>query len=103
DPNHHQPVMMSVAQFNSEYLGNIAQEIGETLGLLHNDDYDNYSEGHSIMGRTNFYHLCYRRAGWAQDMPDHAYLSLDSALQLISHPLFTGSNRGRWDNAESTF
>jgi hypothetical protein len=50
------------------------------------------------MGAGN---LTYRQNLWGGGAS--SYLSRASALQLASHPLFTGSDRGRWDDAESAF
>jgi hypothetical protein len=63
------------------------------LGLPH-DSGGNEEKGFgvSLMGGGN---LTYREELWGGGPP--TYLSRASALQLVSHPFFTGSNRGRWD------
>ena len=50
------------------------------------------------MGNGN---LKYRQDVWGGGPP--GYLSRASALQLVSHPLITGSDRGRWDEAGGGF
>jgi hypothetical protein len=50
------------------------------------------------MGEGN---LTYRQELWGGGPP--TYLGRASVLQLASHPLFTRSNRGRWDAVESAF
>lgn len=90
---------MSVAQFNSMYLGGIAHELGHGLGLPH--DSGGPAErafGVSLMGGGN---LHYREDLWGGRSP--AFFSRTSALQLISHPLITGSDRGRWEPTDAPF
>jgi len=89
----------TVAKFNTMYLGGAAHELGHALGLPHDDGSGpEKSFGHSLMGGGNLY---YRQELWG--LADPTYLARASALQLASHPLLTGSNRGRWDDAESVF
>ena len=45
--------------------------------------------------------LTYRQDVWRGGKP--AYLARASALQLASHPLITGSDRGRWDDVGRGF
>lgn len=90
---------MTVAKFNTMYLGGVAHELGHALGLPHDDGSNpERSFGTSLMGGGN---LTYRQEVWGGGGP--TYLPRASALQLASHPLFTGSNRGRWDAEESAF
>ncbi|MSU50435.1 MAG: hypothetical protein EXS37_15350 [Opitutus sp.] len=87
-------VVHTLAKFNSWYIGGIAHELAHGLGLDH--DAGNPSEdrfGTSLMGAGN---LTYRQDRWGGGKP--AYLSRGSSLQLVSHPLFTGSDRGRWES-----
>lgn len=89
----------SVARFNSMYLGGTAHELGHALGLPHDNGGEaEKSSGISLMGGGN---LNYREELWGGGPP--AYLSRATALQLASHPFFTGSDRGRWDDAQSRF
>jgi hypothetical protein len=91
--HYHSGMHQSVAQFNSWYLGGIAHELGHGLGVSH--DAGSLAErafGVSLMGGGN---LNYRADVWGGASP--AYLSRASALQLMSHPLFTRSDHGRWD------
>jgi hypothetical protein len=89
----------TVARFNSMYLGGVAHELGHALGLPHDDGgMPEQKFGVSLMGGGN---LTYRQELWGGGPP--TYLGRASALQLASHPLFTGSDRGRWDDAEGGF
>ena len=94
---HYYPRMeQTVAQFNSLYLGGAAHELGHALGLPHDDGGEGEQpSGTSLMGQGN---LNYREDVWGGKAP--SYLSRGSALQLLSHPFFTGSNRGRWDGVK---
>lgn len=83
----------TLGAFNTFYIGGIAHELGHGLGLDH--DAGNVAEagnGDSLMGAGN---LSYRQNLWDGGPP--AFVSRVSALQLISHPLLTGSNQGRWE------
>jgi len=89
----------TVARFNSMYLGGVAHELGHALGLPHdNGGSPEKSFGVSLMGVGN---ETYREELWGGGPP--TYLGRASALQLASHPLFTGSDRGRWDAVAQTF
>lgn len=97
---HYYPHMKTtVARFNSMYLGGVAHELGHALGLPHdNGGSEEKSFGVSLMGVGN---LTYREELWGGGPP--TYLGRASVLQLLSQPLFTESNRGRWDVTGSTF
>jgi len=92
---HYYPRMeQSVAKFNSMYLGGTAHELGHGLGLLHDAGGPVEKDfGDSLMGSGN---LTYRQETWGGGPA--VVLTRASALQLASHPLFTGSDRGRWDD-----
>jgi hypothetical protein len=90
---------LSAAKFNSWYLGGVAHELGHCLGLPHDDGGETEkSFGVSLMGEGN---LTYREELWGGGPP--TYLGRASVLQLLSQPLFTGSNRGRWDDLPWNF
>jgi hypothetical protein len=97
---HYYPRMkQSVAKFNSWYLGGVAHELGHGLGLPHDDGGETEkSFGISLMGEGN---LTYREELWGGGPP--TYLGRASVLQLLSSPIFTGSNRGRWDSLSWSF
>jgi hypothetical protein len=89
----------TVARFNSMYLGGVAHELGHALGLPHDDGGELEQKfGVSLMGEGN---LTYREELWGGGPP--TYLGRASVLELASFPLFSGSNRGRWDNAKGAF
>lgn len=97
---HYYPRMeQTVARFNSWYLGGIAHELGHGLGLDHDSASPTEQRfGTSLMGGGNH---TYRQELWGGGKP--SFLSRGSALQLAAHPLFTGSNRGRWDKVGAGF
>lgn len=89
---HYYPrVEQTVGKFNGWYIGGIAHELGHGLGLPHdNGSKDEQAFGNSLMGGGN---LHYRGNLWGDRSP--AFLSRTTALQLASHPLVTGSDKGR--------
>ncbi len=91
----------SLAEFNSFYLGGIAHELGHGLGLPHDCESprENGERGISLMGSGN---LTYRCGLWKPGARQ-SYLSLASAVRLASHPLVTGSQAGRFMEAEGDF
>jgi hypothetical protein len=91
---HYYPRMeQTVAQFNTCYLGGVAHELGHCFGLPHDDgNRAEQSFGISLIGGGN---RNYREELWGGGPP--VYLPRASVLRLLSHPLFTGSNRGRWE------
>ena len=89
----------SVARFNTKYLGGTAHELGHGVGLPHDNGSPRERRfGVSLMGWGN---LSYRSDAWGNEPA--AYLSRATALRLIAHPLATGSDRGRWDDAGGRF
>lgn len=96
---HYYPrIEMTLAKFNSWYLGGIAHELGHGLGLPHDNGGPGEAPGISLMGGGN---LHYREQLWGGREP--AYLSLATALRLAAHPLFTQSDKARWQTADATF
>ena len=82
---------MSVAQFNSWYIGGIAHELGHAFGLPHDAGASQEAtRGTSLMGSGN---LNYREHLHGGSAP--AFMSLASALRLSTHPLFTRSDKAR--------
>lgn len=82
----------TIAEFNSMYLGGTAHELGHGLGLFHDAGMAAEEKyGSALMGGGN---LTYRNDRWGGQAS--SFLSRVSALHLVSHPLVTGSNRGRW-------
>jgi hypothetical protein len=89
---------MSVAQFNTWYLGGIAHELGHGLGFPHDTGGPNEAPGFALMGVGNHH---YRENVWGARRP--AYLSLATALRLAAHPLVTQSNKSRWQEPDAVF
>lgn len=81
----------SVAEFNSWYIGGIAHEMGHIFGLPH--DFGHPAEisasGISLMGQYGSRH--YREYLWHGKTS--SFFSAAAILQLISHPIFTQSNK----------
>jgi hypothetical protein len=88
---------LTVAKFNSMYLGGVAHELGHALGLPHDagSPAERRGAGVSLMGNGN---LNYRADRWGGK--DRTYLSAASALRLVSSAAFTRSNRDRWSEAD---
>jgi len=84
----------SVAEFNSWYIGGIAHEMGHIFGLPH--DFGNPLEldstSLSLMGQYGSRH--FRDYLWGGKKS--SVFSAASILQLMSHPLFTQSNKLRY-------
>jgi hypothetical protein len=90
---------MTVARFNSWYLGGVAHELGHALGLPHDDGGVTEKQfGISLMGEGN---LTYRQELWGGGPP--TYLGRASVLQLASLGLLIGKDHGRWDRVKSKF
>lgn len=79
------------AAFNTKYLGGVAHELGHALSLPHESQAaaEVARLGTSLMGGGNH---TYRREKWDGQ---GSFLARASAARLASHPLFTGSDRGR--------
>jgi hypothetical protein len=94
---HYYPRMeMTVAKFNSWYLGGIAHELGHGLGFPHDNGAPNEAPGIALMGGGN---LHYRENVWGGKRP--AYLSLATALRFAAHPLVTQSDKARWQTPDA--
>lgn len=97
---HYYPrVSQTIGLFNSRYLGGIAHELGHGIGLPHDSGPPtkrSSTTGFTLMGSGNHH---YREDLWGGKQP--AYLGLGSGLRLLSNPLVTGSNRGRFEKPET--
>ncbi len=94
---HYYPRMeMTLAKFNTWYLGGIAHELGHGLGFPHDNGGPGEARGVSLMGGGN---LHYREQMWGGKQP--SYLSLATALRLVAHPLVTQSDKARWQAADA--
>jgi hypothetical protein len=87
---------MSVAKFNSWYLGGIAHELGHGLGFPHDNGGPSEAPGISLMGGGN---LHYRENLWGGRRP--SYLALATALRFAAHPLTTQSDKARWRTSDA--
>jgi len=88
---HYGTFNQTVAEFNTKYLGGIAHELGHGLSLPHNGQTREESSrlGTALMGAGNHTYRREIRGGKG------SFLTAATAARLASHPLFTGSNRGR--------
>jgi hypothetical protein len=96
--HYYERMEMTVAKFNSWYLGGIAHELGHGLGFPHDNGGPGEAPGIALMGDGN---LHYREDQWGGRRP--AYLSLATALRFAAHPLVTQSDKARWQTADATF
>jgi hypothetical protein len=77
----------SLNRFNTVYIGGTIHELGHGLSLPHNLATNNESiQGTALMGAGNY---TYRKE-WRQGKG--SFLTHSSALRLLVHPLFRGSN-----------
>ena len=85
----------SVASFNSLYLGGITHELGHGIGLPHDSGRPQHrsAAGVALMGSGNMH---YREDAWGGKRP--TYLCESTILRLLSNPLVTQSDRGRFDD-----
>ncbi|MDC2888988.1 hypothetical protein [Psychrosphaera algicola] len=89
-------VTESVGDFNSKYIGGIAHELAHALGLPHTAGSNNDSKVPSVplMNNGNLYFRANERGEKRT-----AFLTLASALTLISSPLLTNSNKALFRKA----
>ncbi len=82
---------ISLGKHNSIFIGGIAHELGHALGLPHCRETaaEARTLGKSLMGAGNRTYASHLRG----EGPG-SFLALASALQLASHPLFSGSAKG---------
>ena len=83
----------TVAEFNSWYVGGIAHEMAHIFGLPHDFGSPMELDNHtiSLMGQYGSRH--FRDYLWNGEKS--AIFSSASIIQLISHPVFTNSNKNR--------
>ncbi len=96
--HYYERMEMTVAKFNSWYLGGIAHELGHGLGFPHDNGGPGEAPGVALMGGGN---LHYREDLWGGRRP--SYLSLATALRFAAHPLVTQSDKARWQQAAAAF
>ena len=94
--HNYERMKMTVAKFNSWYLGGIAHELGHGLGFPHDNGGPGEAPGVSLMGGGN---LHYREDVWGGRKP--SYLALATALRFAAHPLTTQSDKARWQKADA--
>lgn len=82
----------TLGSFNRLYIGGLAHELGHGLSLPHNAQkpWERRSLGTALMGAGNH---TWRNEKVAKK---GSFLTLSSGTRLISHPLFTQSNRARF-------
>ena len=82
----------TLGAFNRLYIGGIAHELGHGLGLPHTKEYPWQKPriGTALMGSGNH--------TWREELfgKKGSFLTLSSGMRLLSHPLFTRSNRDRF-------
>ena len=89
----------TVALFNTWYLGGLCTELGHGIGLPHDAGrpWERSQPGAALMGAGNHH---YREDRWGGRRP--AFLSLGSALRLLSNPLVSNSDRERYSQPNAT-
>jgi hypothetical protein len=93
---------VSIGKWNSMFVGGIIHELGHAFGLAHNAQRPTQlaAQGTSLMGSGN------RTFGDDRRQEGRGtFLTFADAVQLVSHPLFSGSEKGLWnaDAASGSF
>ena len=85
---------MPRGQYNSTMIGGMIHELGHALQLPHNRESkaEAATLGTALMGAGNY---TYGREKWTRGRRKGTFLTFASATRLASHPLFTGSAKGR--------
>lgn len=89
----------SMAKFNTTYIGGTIHELGHGLSLPHNKE--NSEEKHlgtALMGSGNY---TYRKE-WRNEGKG-TFLTFAHALRLVTHPLFSGSQKERDTEVKSEY
>lgn len=91
---------ISLGKHNSIFIGGIAHELGHALGLPHCTQTEEESQalGTSLMGSGNRTYGDQRRGEGKG-----SFLTPAGALQLASHPMFSGSAKGLDTDAKAVF
>ena len=89
------------AKFTTKRLGGVAHELGHALNLTHNSQTkkDLSRKGTALMGYGNY---SYRKQLWDKKSKG-SFMTLAMSASLAAHPLFTGSDRGRWKKPQCRF
>lgn len=83
---------ISTGRYNTIFVGGVCHELGHALGLPHNRQRPDEQKafGTALMGNGNqTYREELRKEGRG------SFLTLGEGLRLASHPLFSGSDKGR--------
>lgn len=83
------------AKYNSKRAGAAAHELGHALNLPHNGQTkaDLSRKGNALMGYGN---RTYRKQKWDRKSKG-SFMTLAMSATLAAHPLFTGSDKERWN------
>ena len=91
----------TLAKYNTRRTGATAHELAHALNLPHNGQTRSARKrkGLALMGSGSH---SYRKQLWDRNSKG-AFMTLSMSASLAAHPLFTGSDRGRWKVAKCRF